>query len=49
MKLKFIRTWVAVTLLCLSGCVGYNGAVERQLDKENAAIAAQVATNEVPR
>ena len=42
------RSVLLAVLICLaSGCVGYSGAVARQLEKENAAIAAQVeATNE---
>ena len=37
-KLASILLLVAV----LSGCIDYNRAVDRQLEKENAAIAAQV-------
>jgi uncharacterized protein YpmB len=37
---------IFVALIC-SSCVGYNGAIERQLDAEHAAIAAQ--TNGVAR
>ena len=44
------RNVFAVVLICLAaGCVGYNGAIERQLAKEHAAIEAQIATNEVPQ
>lgn len=42
-----MKTVSMIVLLCLSGCVGYNGAVARQLATENAVISAQVATNEV--
>lgn len=38
-----IRTLAILTLLVLlAGCVDYDRAIERQLDKEHAAIAAQV-------
>ena len=33
---------IIMCLACISGCVGYNGAIERQLEKENQAIAEQV-------
>ena len=42
------RNLIAVMMLCVvAGCVDYHGAVQRQFEKENAAIAAQ--TNEVPK
>ena len=37
------RKMCVVVLICLAGgCVSYPGAIDRQLEKENAAIAAQV-------
>ena len=37
------RTAFVLLVVCLvAGCVSYRRAIERQLEKENAAIAAQV-------
>ncbi len=36
---------VLLCLACLSGCVDYDRAIERQVAKEHAAIEAQAATN----
>lgn len=33
---------IIMCLACISGCVRYGPAIERQLEKEHAAISAQV-------
>lgn len=34
--------FVLLVVFLVAGCVSYPGAIDRQLEKENAAIAAQV-------
>ena len=36
------KMWVVVLICLAGGCVRYQPAIDRQLEKEHAAIAAQV-------